>query len=233
MKDKYLIPSAIVAAGVIVAVAVIYTLSPRVNPPADVSSDSAEIDQFSRSHLVNSAVAVGINKKEFESCINNSTYRQAVSDDLTDAANSGGRGTPYSVIINKNGMAFPVNGGALPYNQIKAVVESVFSGDTSNANLQVAQNIKPITSSDHIFGNPAAPLKIVEFSDLECPFCQKFHPTLKQLVNDYNGEVAWVYRHFPLESIHPSARPAAEASECVASLGGNDAFWQYLDLLFG
>jgi protein-disulfide isomerase len=52
------------------------------------------------------------------------------------------------------------------------------------------------------------------------------------LVDQYDGEVMWVYRHFPLDSIHPSARPAAEASECVAQLAGNDAFWAFADAIF-
>ena len=47
-----------------------------------------------------------------------------------------------------------------------------------------------------------------------------------------DGEVAWVYRHFPLESIHPKAPKEAEATECAAELGGNDVFWKYLDRVF-
>lgn len=95
-------------------------------------------------------------------------------------------------------------------------------------------NIKAVTSSDHILGSLDAPVKIVEFSDLECPFCKSFHPTIKQVYEEYgkDGKVAWVYRHFPLDSIHPKARKEAEASECAAELGGNSAFWAYVDRLF-
>jgi protein-disulfide isomerase len=116
-------------------------------------------------------------------------------------------------------------------------------GNTGSANLAGSQqgqeannpsldNVRPVTADDHIRGNPDAPVKIVEFSDLECPFCKSFHPTMEQVVADYNGQVAWVYRHFPLDNIHPWARPAAEASECVAALAGNDAFWTYIDRVF-
>lgn len=96
-------------------------------------------------------------------------------------------------------------------------------------------NIKPITAKDHIRGSIDAPVKIIEFSDFECPFCKKFHPTMKRVIDEYgkSGEVAWVYRQFPLDSLHPiKARNEAAASECVAELGGNKAFWKFADEIF-
>lgn len=94
-------------------------------------------------------------------------------------------------------------------------------------------NIAPVTTDDHIRGDiESAQVVIVEFSDIDCPFCQRFHPTMQQILTDYQGKVAWVYRHFPLDSLHPEARKKSEATECVAALGGNDAFWTYLDRLY-
>jgi protein-disulfide isomerase len=97
-----------------------------------------------------------------------------------------------------------------------------------------ADNIKPVSAEDHIFGDPNAPVKLVEFSDLECPFCKRLHPTIQQLMNEYgkDGKVAWVYRHFPLTQLHSKAPKEAEATECANELGGNDKFWEYLDKLF-
>ena len=73
-----------------------------------------------------------------------------------------------------------------------------------------------------------AELIVVEFSDLDCPFCQKIHGTLQQVVDEYQGKVAWVYRHSPIDSLHPKARKKAEATECAAELGGNEAFWKFV-----
>jgi len=85
-----------------------------------------------------------------------------------------------------------------------------------------------LTNDDHILGNLQAKIKIVEFSDLECPFCKNFHSVMQQVVNDYDGQVAWIYKHFPLDSLHPKARKEAEATECAAEQG---KFWEYTDRL--
>ncbi|MAZ30172.1 disulfide bond formation protein DsbA [bacterium] len=114
---------------------------------------------------------------------------------------------------------------------------------TNNGNNQPTQaapqpsgstdDVRSITAEDHIKGDPNAPVKIVEYSDFECPFCKRFHDTMNQVMASElgtSGEVAWVYRHFPLDQLHPvKARAEAVASECAAELGGNDAFWQFAD----
>lgn len=94
--------------------------------------------------------------------------------------------------------------------------------------------VEPLTDKDHVQGNRDAEIVVIEYSDYECPFCGRFHPTMEQIMSEYgaSGKVAWAYRHFPLDQIHPDARPASEASECVAELGGNDAFWNYTKKLF-
>lgn len=88
-----------------------------------------------------------------------------------------------------------------------------------------------VTADDHVRGNRDAEIILYEFSDFECPFCGKHHPTLQKVVDEYDGRVAWVFRHFPLSS-HLNARDKAEASECVAELADNEAFWKFTDDLF-
>ncbi len=89
-----------------------------------------------------------------------------------------------------------------------------------------------LEDDDAFLGNENAPLTIVEFSDFQCPFCRKFwKDTLPSIKKDYidTGKVKFVYRDFPLTSIHPGAQPAAEASECARE---QDRFWQYHDKIF-
>ncbi|HEY4528442.1 MAG TPA: thioredoxin domain-containing protein [Candidatus Paceibacterota bacterium] len=100
-----------------------------------------------------------------------------------------------------------------------------------NANTDV--EVKPVTNEDHLFGKMNAKLTVVEYSDTECPFCKVFHSTMKEIVAKYgDGDVAWVYRHFPIPQLHQRAMNEAEATECVASIAGEATFWRYLDKIF-
>ncbi len=95
---------------------------------------------------------------------------------------------------------------------------------------QTGQSVERIAEA-RIYGDINAPVTIVEFSDVECPFCGRLHPTLKRLVDESAGEINWEYRHLPLPS-HRNAVAGAVASECVATLAGDKSFWDYLDILF-
>ena len=92
-----------------------------------------------------------------------------------------------------------------------------------------ATAVPVVTDDDHSRGPKDAAVTIVEYSDFECPFCGRFHPTLQQAMSEYEGKVRWVYRHFPL-SFHPNAQPAANASECAAEQG---KFWEFADNIYG
>lgn len=96
-----------------------------------------------------------------------------------------------------------------------------------------AESVRPVAPDrDHIYGSLDARISLIEYSDFECPYCKRFHPTAKQAVDGYGGEVNWVYRHFPLGIHNPLAQKEAEASECAAEIGGNDGFWRYTDAIY-
>lgn len=97
----------------------------------------------------------------------------------------------------------------------------------------VLEKLRPVERDDHIRGQASAPIVVLEYSDLECPFCKNFNQTMQKIMSEFGptGQVAWVYRHFPLQ-IHSQAQVEAMATECVAELAGEEAFWSYHDKIF-
>jgi len=98
---------------------------------------------------------------------------------------------------------------------------------------ELAKNVRPVsTQRDHIRGDSNAKISLIEYSDFECPYCKRFHATAQKVVDSYEGKVNWVYRHYPLAFHNPGAQKQAEASECAADIGSEDAFWTYVDVLY-
>jgi protein-disulfide isomerase len=98
----------------------------------------------------------------------------------------------------------------------------------------LATTVRTVDETDFIKGNPNAPILMIEYSDYDCPFCKQYHETLTQIMNEYgiSGRVAWVYRQFPIEQLHPNAPKLSEAALCVGNLGGSAAFWKFTDAIF-
>lgn len=144
---------------------------------------------------------------------------------------------PASIVIAGAFIATALYFGGIGNNQptSNVVVDNQPSAQAEPAQPEGSTDaVRPVDETDHIKGNPNAAIKIVEFSDFECPFCKRFHDTMNAvLANEENSDVAWVFRQFPLEQLHPvKAQRAAVASECAAELGGSNAFWAFTDGYF-
>jgi protein-disulfide isomerase/rhodanese-related sulfurtransferase/uncharacterized membrane protein len=86
-----------------------------------------------------------------------------------------------------------------------------------------------VRPDSHVVGDPNSPVTVVEFSDFQCPFCGQAEKTVARLRAAYKNRVRFVFRQFPLPSIHPFAEKAAEASECAAAQG---KFWEAFEKLY-
>lgn len=171
--------------------------------------------------------AVDLNKKKFEQCLLDNKYEARVASDIQSGQIAGVSGTPHSFVIGANGTQYRIN-GAQPVEAVRAIIENALAGKASS-DAQVT--LAPIGAQDHVLGDINAPITIIEYSDLECPFCIRFHDTQTTIMKEYAGKIKWAHRHFPLD-FHPDAKPYAYATECAAEIGGNDAFWKIVDYIF-
>lgn len=131
---------------------------------------------------------------------------------------------PFTIVI----------AGALIAGAVFLVGKSNTDSSAGNKGSQKVTGRAYDPNVDHILGNPSAPVKVVEYADLECPFCKTFNTTMHQVMDFYgqSGKVAWVYRPFPLAQIHSKAPKEAEAAECAADQGGDAAFYKYIDQIY-
>ncbi|MBI1754957.1 thioredoxin domain-containing protein [Candidatus Azambacteria bacterium] len=163
----------------------------------------------------------------------------SVSEPVQQSAQANSMSVPASIIAAGVIIAIAIiysNGGGNT-GQLANTKTTTVGQAQPGAQAPAAQNgsaikFRAISDSDHILGDKNAQVKVIEYSDLECPFCKRFHPTMQQVMTEYQGKVAWVYRHFPLDSLHAKARKEAEASECANELGGNDTFWVYINRVY-
>lgn len=111
------------------------------------------------------------------------------------------------------------------------VVRREFFAPASGGGEEIRQveNWENVAATGSLLGSQQSPIRIVEFSDFQCPFCARVRTRLDQIRKEYPGKVTIVYRHLPLEGIHPQAFTAALAAECA---GAQDRFESYHDALF-
>jgi protein-disulfide isomerase len=139
----------------------------------------------------------------------------------------------FSDLQNGKFLAQQIETGIEKYIQKQQEAQKQAQAERERIANEKAKNVRRVSvERDHIYGNPDATISLIEYSDLECPYCKAFHATAKKIVETYEGKVNWVYRHYPLEFHNPVAQKEAEASECANELGGNEAFWKYVDLIY-
>lgn len=113
--------------------------------------------------------------------------------------------------------------------KVTTTTPTAVAAANTNPTPAVAGKLEAVTDEDHVRGDVSkAKVVLVEYSDFQCQYCSKHHPTMEQVMEEYGDDVAWVYRHFPL-SFHANAEPSSIASECAAAQG---KFWEFADAMF-
>ena len=179
---------------------------------------------------------IGVNIKDLEKCMEDNRFASKVAESAENAQAAGASGTPYSVILYEDlKVVIP---GALPYETIQVYLDTMIVEAPGFGGVDVlfsgihdpSINIIPINDSDWVLGKKDGEISIIEHTDLDCPFCKRFHGTMHQVIDNYPN-VEWALRHFPLTQLHPDAVNKAKTAECVGDVGGNDKFWKFVDEL--
>lgn len=172
--------------------------------------------------LKDTASKLGLAQAKFDSCLDSGGKASLVKKDLDDGSKAGVNGTP----------AFFINGrlisGAVPFDQFKTVIDEELEGSAPANTQRQTVDVGDLP----VMGKESAKVTLVEFSDYQCPFCERhFTQTESQLKSEYidKGLVKFYYRDFPLSQIHPGAQKAAGAARCA---GDQNKYWEYHDLVF-
>lgn len=130
---------------------------------------------------------------------------------------------PAAIVI-----AGVVIAGAVYFSQV-GPKEVPAPAETKATPRPASLDIRPITGEDHVRGPENAKITILEYSDLECPYCKIFHQSMVQLLKDHPSDVRWIFRHAPIIELHPNAPAIANAAECAGVQG---KFWEFTDVAF-
>ncbi len=189
---------------------------------------------------------LGLDAARFEKDFADPAIVQAVQADVAEGQRLGVGGTPTFFV---NGIQVPSwdtntlsamidaarTGGDVgaAAAQARAAIEQQMAAQREAQRKQMEEMAKRVVDIDvagsPVKGDPKAPVTIVEFADYQCPYCASAQPLVKQVLDAYAGKVKFVYKHLPLISIHPNARPAALAAVEAMEQG---KFWEMHDLLF-
>ncbi len=183
------------------------------------------------------AKSVKLDSGKLVACMNSGSEKSVIDKDVAEGNTVGVTGTPAFFI---NGRLL---GGAFPYDSFKEVIDKELAGTGSSDPTAYSQTLQDAAKQGafdpkvhavsvgdaHVRGKVGAPITIVEFSDFQCPYCERVYPVVKQVLKDYGDKVLLAYKQFPLVTIHPRAEKSAEAAACASVQG---KFWEMHDALF-
>lgn len=201
--------------------------------PSAPQAPTPKIDVMTR--MIAYAADIGVNEAEFTACVASNKYNDKINEQMAGGQAAGVNGTPGNIIYDLKSKKGIVVSGAQPIANFQKVIDAMLKDSASALAMPgavLASDVPAVDfTKDHVRGDTkTARIALIEYSDYECPFCHTVHPTYQKLMDQYDGKVIWIYRHFPLD-FHAEAIPLAVGAECVNELAGSDAFWKFSDMV--
>lgn len=217
----WMIPVSVIVAGLLIGAAIFFR--PSAAPATQKVATEAQVKQ----EIAAVAKDIGVQKVGGDTCFTEEN-KALVQEDIDSGNRIGVNGTPFLVFefVTKDNIETFAVPGAIPREAIEQILkDKKLPEGFPNTPLK---GYTYANDKDHATSSlEGKTVRIVEYSDLDCPYCKRIHPVLESVVADH-PEVVWIYRHFPIPNLHPNAPLKAQASECIAKTGGNDAFWKFI-----
>jgi len=171
---------------------------------------------------------IKLDQDKFAQCKADPSIAAIISDDQKMGESLGVNGTPSTFVGKRNAagdiVLYKDNiSGALPEETVMQTIAAT-KGKALSTNIIKNKDL-------HIYGSENAETFLVEFSDFQCPYCTRFHPTINSIVDGSSGKIAYIYKHFPLP-FHEKATPLAIDSECIYAQKGNAGFFGFVNVNF-
>lgn len=226
--ETLLTPLSILVSAVMISASILYSFNGNTVARNSATAPVASGDGT----LTGLAQEIDIDVDKFSECIADNDYSSEIAKDTSDGQAAGISGTPGFIVgnLSNNGIVKgSIISGAQPYSVFQAAIDKALDGDEDG-------DVTVSIDDDPIKGNKSkVKVALVEFSDFECPFCQRYHnETFDQIIKNYvdTGKIAYVYRDFPLSFHEPKASEAAAAANCVKEIAGDDKYFEFSKLYY-
>lgn len=226
------------ALSVVLSILLILTITNHItfknnSSPKKVSlPDKAESEKMitPNQSLQDIVASLDIDMNEFQACMDEGRFAQTVQENIDSATAAGVQGTPHSFVLIDNALyEIP---GAYSEKGMREFFDDLLAGNDPLAEeISAKTDLAPINDDDWIIGDDSARITVIEYSDMDCPYCKAFYQATKNIMTDYPA-IRWAFRHMPVDGLHPQAREKAETAECIGSIGGGVKFWEFLDMMF-
>lgn len=251
-----IVPATIIISSVIISASILGGLNniasslktgSQIVAGSNTDTTTGDSETTTEETISTAADKLALDTNKILSCVSNNETKNVVDTHLNDGTAAGIAGTPGFIIGKINGNT--VEGlrvkGAFPFSTFEEIVNAYLNNDTAKLAEIAAEDdtnepgtkLFPSATTSIVdsgkMGSDINKVAIVEYTDLDCFYCQRNHkevfPTVKSQFID-TGKILYVTRNYPIDGLHPDASNKAKAAECVRKEYGDEVYYQYIDL---